>query len=190
MERKTTMTKNTSKSIAGKKMNKDRAGNENSRMINTIAGEPPSEAQNFTETSTLVGDQDSKTLLSSVKGPPSRELNNGIHVGKMAGSSGSKHEHKKEASMGKDSTLKSSLRTSHPKNTTRSVKWADEINSSAQEEIRRSLHSSKAPPKPQVEDDSFTRLTSAEACAAALTEASEAVAAGVSEAGDAGLSYS
>ncbi|KAG6512864.1 putative RNA polymerase II subunit B1 CTD phosphatase RPAP2 homolog [Zingiber officinale] len=177
-ERKIKTIKKTAKSIARNTMNKDSAGNENSRMINTIAGEPSSVAQNFTETSTLFGDQDSK-IISAVKGLCC-ELNNDIHVEKMAGSNGSKHEHKKEAS-----TLKSSLRTSRPKNTTRSVKWADEINSSAQKEIRHSLHSSKAPQKQQVEDDSFVRLMSAEACAAALNEASEAVAAGVSEAGDA-----
>ena len=77
--------------------------------------------------------------------------------------------------------LKSSLKTSRSKGRNRSVKWADEREKETLEDIKDT---------PQVmqegDSDSSFRLASAEACAAALSQAAEAVASGEAEAGDAG----
>ena len=79
-------------------------------------------------------------------------------------------------------TLRSSLKAVGSKNARRSVKWADE-NGSVLETSRAFVsHSSKS----QESMDSSVRCESAEACAAALIEAAEAISSGTSEVEDAG----
>ncbi|XP_052155382.1 putative RNA polymerase II subunit B1 CTD phosphatase RPAP2 homolog [Oryza glaberrima] len=78
-------------------------------------------------------------------------------------------------------TLRSSLKAVGSKNARRSVKWADE-NGSVLETSRAFVsHSSKS----QESMDSSVRRESAEACAAALIEAAEAISSGTSEVEDA-----
>lgn len=103
---------------------------------------------------------------------------------------------KKEARQG--TRLKSSLKTSRSKGANRSVNWADEKNNEALEDNKdRSIadenndealdHKKDKLQVVQEEDsESSLRLTSAEACAAALAQAAEAVAAGEVDAADAG----
>ncbi|CAL9766540.1 unnamed protein product [Musa acuminata subsp. burmannicoides] len=185
-ERKAKTTKSASKSSKSKasKHSKKNKTHKVEFMSTIIVGEqvPPGSsaaAQNtpkldYTST-TFVGDKES--LIS--------ELDSGIHMESTTGSQKVAYEFEKKVSMDKGSVLKSSLKTSRSKNASRSVKWADERENMAQEERKDDLKSSTKPEESQVEDDSSLRFASAEACAAALTQAAEAVASGIAEAGDA-----
>ncbi|CAL9137359.1 unnamed protein product [Musa acuminata var. zebrina] len=185
-ERTAKTTKSASKSSKSKasKHSKKNKTHKVEFMSTIIVGEqvPPGSsaaAQNtpkldYTST-TFVGDKES--LIS--------ELDSGIHMESTTGSQKVAYEFEKKVSMGKGSVLKSSLKTSRSKNAGRSVKWADERENMAQEERKDDLKSSTKPEESQVEDDSSLRFASAEACAAALTQAAEAVASGIAEAGDA-----
>ena len=189
-EREAKATKSASKSSKSKasKHSKKNKTHKVEFMSTIIVGEqvPPGSsaaAQNtpkldYTST-TFVGDKES--LIS--------ELDSGIHMESTTGSQKVAYEFEKKVSMDKGSVLKSSLKTSRSKNASRSVKWADERENMAQEERKDDHKSSTKPEESQVEDDSSLRFASAEACAAALTQAAEAVASGIAEAGDAGLTY-
>ncbi|RWW05427.1 hypothetical protein BHE74_00028130 [Ensete ventricosum] len=189
-ERKAKTTKSASKSFKPKasKTSKKNKTQEVEFRSTIIVGEqvPPGSSAAAQDTpkldytsTTFVGDKESMTS----------KLDSGIHMESTIGSGKVADEFEKKVSMDKGSVLKSSLKASKSKNASRSVKWADERENMAQEERKYGLKSSMKPEESQVEDDSSLRFASAEACAAALTQAAEAVASCIAEAGDAGLTY-
>ena len=121
---------------------------------------------------------------------PAEKSEDTVHVKNKTGSTGYNESENilllEGVSSGKkevlqETGLRSSLKTSRSKGGNRFVKWADERK-------KKALEDKKDTPQVMQEEDSDSsfRLASAEACAAALSQAAEAVAIGEAEAGDAG----
>ncbi|XP_008781193.2 putative RNA polymerase II subunit B1 CTD phosphatase RPAP2 homolog [Phoenix dactylifera] len=202
LEKKTKTTKTSSKSLKPKPTSKvDESKNNQVDFRSVIVMGDDAQAscvstQNHSEqfnfTSPMIIDQAPKMSSVTAQNRPEQldnNLNNEVHLeNEIEYLETAQKELKYRVKLEKkeETALKSSLKASGSKVGRRTVKWADEEKDKALEERKDGPESNiSTGASHEDDDDSSLRLASAEACAAALTQAAESGASGLSETGDA-----
>lgn len=205
LEKKTKTTKTSTKSLKPKPTSKADK-NKNNQMdcksvivmgdeARTSCVSTQNHSEQFNFPSPMIMDQAPETSSITVQNHPEElesNLNNLVHLeNEIESLETAQQELKDGVKMEKKETaLKSSLKVSGSKVGKPTVKWADEEKDKAPEERKDGPESNiRTGALHGDDDDSSLRFASAEACAAALTQAAECVASALSEAGDAGKLY-
>nr|XP_010921352.1 putative RNA polymerase II subunit B1 CTD phosphatase RPAP2 homolog [Elaeis guineensis] len=194
LEKKTKATKTSSKSLKAKptrKVNKSKNNQMDFKSVIVMGDEAQTSSvstknhsEQFDFTSPMIIDQPSKTSFVELD----NNLNNEVHLeNELESLEIAQKELKDRVKMEKKETaLKSSLKAAGSKVGRQTVKWADMEKDKAPEERKDGPEGNISTGALHGDDDgSSLRFASAEACAAALTQAAESVASGLSEAGDA-----